>query len=156
MKFEGALFAVRSMAVSRPFYENVMGCKVAMDLGTNLVFEGGPTLQEGFGALVDFPQENTVYKAYNGELYFETTTMEADVARIKAAGVEVLHEPKEYPWGQWTFRFFDPDGHIIELGESMDFVVRRFLEQGLSEEETSRRSQFPLEVVKMIHADMHN
>lgn len=154
MKFEGALFAVRSMAVSRPFYETVLGRKVALDLGTNLVFEGGPTLQEGFGQLVGFPAENTVYRAYNGELYFETTELDADVARIKTAGAEVLHEIKEYPWGQRVFRFFDPDGHIIELSESMDFVVRRFLEQGLSEEEASRRSQFPIEVVRMIHASM--
>ena len=154
MKFEGVLFAVRSMAVSRPFYETVLGRKVAMDLGTNLVFEGGPTLQEGFGQLVGFPEENTVYRAYNSELYFETTTLMEDAERIKAAGAEVLHEPKEYPWGQWTFRFFDPDGHLIELGEAMDYVASRFLAQGLSEEETAQRTQFPLEVVKMIHAGM--
>ena len=47
MKFEGVLFAVRDMAVSRNFYETVMGRKVAMDLGANLVFEGGPTQGAG-------------------------------------------------------------------------------------------------------------
>ena len=54
MEFQGVLFAVRSMAVSRPFYETVLGRKVALDLGANLVFEGGPTLQEGFAGLVGF------------------------------------------------------------------------------------------------------
>ena len=98
MKFEGVLFAVRSMAVSRPFYENVLGRRVAMDLGTNLVFEGGPVLQEGFAALAGFPEENTVYRAYNSEIYFETDDLDAEAERLRAAGVELLHEIKEYPW----------------------------------------------------------
>ena len=38
MEFQGALFAVRSMAVSRSFYETVLGRKVALDFGANLVF----------------------------------------------------------------------------------------------------------------------
>lgn len=154
MKFEGCLYAVKSMAVSRKFYEEVMGRKVAMDMGTNLAFEGGPTLQEGFGGLVGFPEENTVYRAYNGELYFETTTLDEDSERIKAAGMEVLHEIKEYPWGQRVFRFFDPDGHIVEVGEAMDFVVGRFLASGMSAEDVTAKTMYPLEIVKMIQADM--
>lgn len=154
MKFEGPLYAVRSMAVSRAFYEQVMGRTVAMDLGANLVFAGGPTLQEGFGALVGFPEEKTQYRAYNGELYFETTTFEEDVARIKAAGVELLHDKKEYPWGQHTLRFFDPDGHIIELGEPMDFVAARFLLAGMSVEETAKKTQFPIAIVEKIKANL--
>ena len=147
MEFQGVLFAVRSMAVSRPFYETVLGRKVALDLGANLVFEGGPTLQEGFAGLVGFPEERTVYRSHNAELYFESESFDADVSRVRAAGVELLHEVKEYPWGQRVLRFYDPDGHIIELGESMKTVVLRFLDQGLSEEEAARRSQFPLEFV---------
>ena len=154
MKFEGALYAVRSIAVSRKFYEEIMGRKVAMDLGANLVFEGGPTLQEGFGGLAGFPGEKTVYRAYNGELYFETTTLDEDAARIKAAGTEVLHEIREYPWGQRVFRFFDPDGPIIEVGEAMDFVVGRFLAGGMSAEDTAAKTTFPLETIKMIQANL--
>lgn len=154
MKFEGALYAVRSMAVSRAFYENVMGRKVSMDLGTNLAFEGGPNLQEKYGDLAGFPEENTQYRAYNGELYFETDTLDEDAARIKAAGVELLHDIKEYPWGQRVFRFFDPDGHIIELGEEMGFVVCRFLRSGMSAEDIVARTGFPEDVVRQIKSNM--
>ena len=97
MEFQGALFAVRSMAVSRSFYETVLGRKVALDFGANLVFEGGPTLQEGFSALAGFPEERTVYRAHNAELYFESQDFDGDAARVKAAGVELLHEVREYP-----------------------------------------------------------
>lgn len=148
MEFNGVLFAVRSMSVSRPFYEQVLGRKVALDLGANLVFEGGPTLQEHFGDLVGFPEERTVYRAHDTELYFETDDFEQDVAHVKAAEVELLHDVKEYPWGQRVLRFFDPDGHIIELGESMKMVVLRMLDQGLSDEEVSKRSMHPMEFVQ--------
>ena len=154
MKFEGVLFAVRDMAVSRNFYETVMGRKVAMDLGANLVFEGGPTLQERFFELAGFPEEQTVYRAHNTELYFETNALDEDAARIKDAGVEVLHEIREYPWGQRVFRFYDPDGHIIELSEAMDYVAGRFLAQGMTPEETAERTTFPLEVILAIQAGM--
>ena len=149
MKFEGALFAVRSMAVSRPFYENVLGRRVALDMGTNLVFEGGPVLQENFSGLAGFPEENTVYRAYNGEIYFETQELDAEAERLRAAGVELLHDVREYPWGQRVIRFFDPDGHIIELGEDMRVVVLRFLDQGLSVDDVARRTGYPPNVVEM-------
>ena len=78
MEFHGMLLSVRSMAVSRPFYEQVMGRTVALDFGTNLTFQGGPVLQEGFAQLVGFPPERTVYRAHDGELYFETEDLDAD------------------------------------------------------------------------------
>lgn len=148
MEFRGVLFAVRSMAVSRPFYENVLGRKVALDLGANLVFAGGPTLQERFAELVGFPEEKTVYGAHDTELYFETDHLDQEVPQVKAAGVKILHDVKEYPWGQRVFRFFDPDGHIIELADSMKAVILRYLNQGLSEEEVARRCQHPVEFIR--------
>ena len=36
-------------------------------------------------------------------------------------------------------RFYDPDGHIIEVGENMAMVVRRFLAAGMTMEEVSVR-----------------
>ena len=40
---------------------------------------------------------------------------------------------------------YDPDGHIIEVGETMASVVRRFLAQGLTLEEVAQRMDVPLE-----------
>jgi len=38
--------------------------------------------------------------------------------------------------------------HIIEVGEKMETVVKRFIRQGLSIEETAERTQHPIEFVK--------
>ena len=45
-------------------------------------------------------------------------------------------------------RFYDPDRHIIEVGESMPVVVRRFLSQGMTAEETATRMDVPFEYVQ--------
>ncbi|NCE63126.1 glyoxalase/bleomycin resistance/dioxygenase family protein [Pseudoflavonifractor sp. 524-17] len=148
MKFSCPLYAVRSIAAARTFYEQVLGQTVVMDAGTNLSFAGGFALQEDFPGLCGFPAEKLIPSAHNAELYFETEDLEGDMRRLSAAGVTFLHGPKEYPWGQCVARFYDPDGHIVEVGESMSSVVLRFLSQGLTEEETARRTQHPLEFVR--------
>ncbi len=35
--------------------------------------------------------------------------------------------------------FYDPDGHIIEVGEAMKKVIQRFLKNGWSMEEISKK-----------------
>lgn len=59
-----------------------------------------------------------------------------------------MHDIKEYPWGQRVVRFYDPDQHIIEVGESMENVARKLFKQDLSIEEVAERTQHPLEFVK--------
>ncbi len=54
----------------------------------------------------------------------------------------------EHSWGQRVARFYDPDKHIIEVGENMIMVVRRFLNSGLSIEETAIRMDVPVDYVK--------
>ena len=149
MNYCSSLFAVRSIETAKAFYQKVLGQKIILDHGINVVFEGGFALQEGFAGLVGFPEENVRWKPWNGELYFETEDMENDAARVKAAGAELLHDVKEYPWGQRVLRFFDPDGNLIELGESMRSVGLRFLAQGMSDEEVAKRTQHPIELVRL-------
>jgi hypothetical protein len=47
-------------------------------------------------------------------------------------------------------RFYDFDKYIVEVAESMASVAKRFLSQGLSVEETARRTQFPVEFVQSL------
>lgn len=149
MRYCSALFAVRSMEAAKTFYREVLGQKIILDHGANVTFEGGFALQEDFAGLVGFPEDKVRWKPWNGELYFETEDLDADTARIKGAGVELVHDVKEYPWGQRVLRFFDPDGNLIELGESMRSVGLRYVAQGMSDEEVARRTQHPIELVRL-------
>ena len=51
--------------------------------------------------------------------------------------IEYLGEVIEHSWGQRVIRFYDLDGHIIEVGEDMKMVIKRFLSSGMTMEEIS-------------------
>ena len=44
-------------------------------------------------------------------------------------------------------RFYDPDKHIIEVGENMKSVCKRFLDSGMNIEETAKRMDVPIEFI---------
>ena len=58
-----------------------------------------------------------------------------------------VHPLFEHRWGQRVVRFYDPDRHIIEVGEKLDAVILRFMERGLSAEETAVRMDIPVDFV---------
>ena len=51
----------------------------------------------------------------------------------------------EHSWGQRVVRFYDLDGHIVEVGEDMKMVVNRFLASGMTMEEVSIRMDVSIE-----------
>lgn len=150
MKFKLPLIVVKDMAQSRKFYEEVLNQQVVMDFGANITFAGEFSLQTK-DTWVDFirkAEKDIVEKPDNFELYFEEERFEEFVEPLKGFEIKYVHNVIEYPWGQRVLRFYDPDMHLIEVGESMVTVVRRFIEQGLSVEETAERTMHPIEFVK--------
>lgn len=62
--------------------------------------------------------------------------------------VEYVNKCMEHEWGQRVIRLYDLDGHVIEVGEAMEYVARRFLEMGMTVEEVARKTQMAVEVVE--------
>ena len=87
-------------------------------------------------------------KSNSGELYFEAENLEAVQARLKRSGAEFIHEIDEQPWGQRVMRLYDLDGHILEIGESMESAILRLHEQGLSVQEIVKKTGMPKEFVE--------
>ena len=54
---------------------------------------------------------------------------------------------REQPWRQRVVRFYDPDRHIIEIGESMEHLSYRLHNEGLSPDDISKITMLPLEFV---------
>lgn len=150
MKFKLPLIVVNDITVSRKFYEDVLKQKVVLDFGANITFDGAFSLQTK-STWADFiykAESDILSKPDNFELYFEEEQFDEFVERLKSFEIQYLHDVVEYPWGQRVIRFYDPDMHIIEVGESMETVVKRFIGQGLSVEETVERTQHPVEFVR--------
>ena len=90
---------------------------------------------------MSIPKEKILNESHNMELYFEEDDIDSFIAKLKQRNdIRYLGDGvKEAAWGQRAIRFYDLDGHIIEVGENMKMVVKRFLDSGLSIEETSKR-----------------
>ena len=157
MKLEGTMLIVKDMDESRRFYQELLSGKVVLDLGTYVIFEGGYCLMTE-AQWTEFLQNPAVTHAYGNnvcELSFEDDDIDAFMHHFGSfSGMEILNPLKEYPWGQRAVRFYDPDRHIIEVGENMKIVVKRFLRSGLSIEETMQRSMFPRAFVEMCNAEL--
>jgi catechol 2,3-dioxygenase-like lactoylglutathione lyase family enzyme len=154
VKYHSAVIFVRDIAASKHFYIDLLGMEIDMDFGTNVGLKGGLALWQ-----ID-PQhiiparlgtEATSDRISNRfELYFESMDLAAAFERLKAAGVEFLHELHEEPWGQRTMRFFDPDRHLVEVGETMESMVRHLRASGMIPEQVAQKSSMPLGKVKEI------
>jgi Lactoylglutathione lyase and related lyases len=150
MKYVRPLIVVKDVNVSRKFYENLLGQRVKYDFGENVVFEGEFSihLEEHYKKLLG-EKDNKIIKGYSSfELYFETDELDSTLERLKENKVEFLHETREQPWGQRVMRFYDPDHHTIEVGETLESVVLRYYKSGMGVEDISSRTSMPKEFVK--------
>lgn len=66
---------------------------------------------------------------------------------LGAPDVVYVRPPLEHRWGQRVVRLYDPDRHIIEVGENMKSVCRRFRDQGMTPEQIAARMEVPLKFV---------
>ena len=120
MRFMNPIPFVRDIARSRDFYERRLGLRVLEDEGGFVLFESGFAIHDGTAL------EKTVwgqcselvapYGRGNLLLYFEHDDIDAAFDSI-APHAKLIHNVERQAWGQRVFRFYDPDGHAVEIGE---------------------------------------
>lgn len=158
MSKAGILLGVADMAKARNFYETVLEQKVELESGgVYVVYESGVYLQQGFADLLEgklFSKPtgaklNPMKKSDNCQIGFEVEDLDYWVTKIKAVGdIELVHDVVEFDWGQRVIRFYDYDGHIVEIGESNVAFVRRLAKEGYSVEELAKRTWDTVENVQ--------
>jgi len=148
MKFQGTLISVTDMERSKRFYRDVLSLNITADFGANVTLDGGIFLQTLVSWKEFIRTDQITFQNNACELYFEEADMDAFAEHLKAFDIAYIHPLFEHRWGQRVVRFYDPDRHIIEVGEALPVVVRRFLSQGLTAEETAVRMDVPLEYVQ--------
>ena len=138
MKFTSTVISVSDVNVSRKFYQDLFGLELYQDYGINISFTCGLSLQQEFDWLVSIPKETVMKRPQNMELAFETRDFDGFLEKLgQYPDTSYLGEVIEHSWGQRVVRFYDPDGHIIEVGEDMKMVIERFLSTGMTMEEVS-------------------
>ncbi|MEO1678153.1 MAG: VOC family protein [Pseudomonadota bacterium] len=120
MKFVNPLPFVEDVERSRDFYAGVLGLSVLQDHGNFVMFEGGFAIHDGKSLFRNvFSCDDTSASPYgrrNLVLYFEETDLDGAFTRIRP-NVQLIHDIRDEPWGQRVFRFYDPDQHVVEVGE---------------------------------------
>lgn len=120
IRFVNALVFVADMKKAMDVYGGLLGQKVAQDHGDFVQLENGLALHTGtalqrtiFG---DGETDTGQYGRRNLVLYFDAEDLDAAYDRV-APHVTMIHPVEAQSWGQKVFRFYDHDGHIVEVGE---------------------------------------
>jgi len=147
MKLKSPLLVVADMDRSVRFYQTVLGLRVVTDFGANKTLTGGLCLQtlDTWTGLIG--NDAVSFSGNDAEIYFEEDRFDAFAEKLAGLEIHYVHPVKEHAWGQRVVRFYDPDGHIIEVGENIKAVCRRFLDSGMTVEQVARRMDVPVTFV---------
>lgn len=116
MKLKNFLIVVNDIEKSKQFYHELFGIASILENEGNVILTDGLVLQEKkvwsdcLGKEV-IPNNNAV------ELYFEELDIEAFVKKLEKLYPSTAYVTPltTFEWGQKVIRFYDPDGHLIEV-----------------------------------------
>lgn len=148
MKIKNSMLVVKDLEKSKAFYWEVLGLRTLSDLDIHAVLTGGLALQTE-ESWKGFVGKEISYQGNDVEVYFEEEDFDQFLDKLGSLKtVEYVHPVMEHAWGQRVVRFYDPDYHIIEVGENMKVVCKRFSDKGMTVEEISERMGIPMKAVK--------
>lgn len=96
-----------------------LGLYIIMDFCANLTLTGGLCLQavETWRELIRGKEIH--FGSNASEIYFEEDDFDAFLERLKGLQIHYVYPATEHARGQRAVRFYDPDRHIIEVGETL-------------------------------------
>lgn len=119
MKLKNILFVVSDIEKSKRFYEELFGLKVITDFGENVILTEGLVLQQK-NVWEEGMKKEVSFGGHDAELYFEEIDMDGFLEKLKNQEVKVEfvnEQTPDHPWGGRVVRLYDPDRHVIEVGE---------------------------------------
>jgi catechol 2,3-dioxygenase-like lactoylglutathione lyase family enzyme len=140
LSFYAPVIFVKDIHSASNFYIQFLDQEIEFDFGNNILFKSRLSLwqispQHEIGQITATADQGNAF-----ELCFETADIAGSAEKIKSAGVRLLHDVKTEPWGQQTIRFFDPDNHLIEIGETMQTFICRIYKETGSVEKTAKQT----------------
>lgn len=118
MKLKNVLLVVGDIEKSVQFYNELFGLIVIRDFGSNVILSEGLVLQER-KSWEDAISQEVSYGRNNALLYFEERDLDTfiDKLNISAFDIKYLSDKITDDAGRSLIRLYDPDGHLIEVGE---------------------------------------
>ena len=119
MRLKNILLVVEDIERSIAFYKELFGLQVIRRFDGNVILTEGLVLQER-KIWENLVGQQINYQGNAIELYFIENHLEGFQEKLENSSFEIkyVHKLKEYSWGQKAIRIYDPDGHMIEIGET--------------------------------------
>ncbi|MFP4470000.1 MAG: VOC family protein [Bacteroidales bacterium] len=142
LRYRNTVLFVKDIKTAKTFYTDVLHQEIDFDFDKTIGFKSGVALWQISN---DHPAitSGNHQQSSGFELYLETGNLDSDREKLMNTGIKLLHDVIEESWGQRTFRFYDPDGHLIELGESLPTFINR-MAQTMSIEEIHQKTSVPV------------
>ena len=120
MRLKNILIVVKDMEKSKQFYHDLFGLNVTLDRDGNVILTEGLVLQDE-KIWKAFLGKDIIPKHHSCELYFEERDIEAFIEKLEHLypSIQYVSRLMTHSWGQKVVRFYDLDGHLIEVGTPM-------------------------------------
>jgi catechol 2,3-dioxygenase-like lactoylglutathione lyase family enzyme len=122
IKFAHNVVFVKDINVSKQFYAETLGINIILDYTVFVLFENNFAIHQAKELIqaiykTDRPGLDEPQGRENMDFYFESDELDMAYQRLIDFNVEIIHPIEKQSWGQRVFRFYDPDHHIVEIGE---------------------------------------
>jgi len=151
--FKNLVLFVIDIEASRKFYEELLGQEIEHDFGNNVSYKGGLSLWQLSEKHILFEQlvsKQAIQQNNRMEVYFEVDDIKSFYLKLEQTNVRFLHRLHIEEWQQMTIRIFDPDHHLIEIGESLKSLVKRLNKEGHNAKEISELTFLALDFVELM------
>jgi lactoylglutathione lyase len=110
------ILEVSDVPRSLRFYTELLGFRVTFSFDGD---DGQPVfasleLEDGTKLAIGGPKEQV--ESGSVAIWLYADDVDAEVAELRRAGVEVIAEPEDKPWGERVASVSDPDGYTIHIG----------------------------------------
>ena len=120
MKLKNILLVVKDIEKSKQFYRDLFGLSVILDQEGNVSLTEGLVLQDE-KIWKEHLEKDVAWNHNSCELYFEENELDAFVEKLEKLypSIQYVNKLTTFDWGQKMLRFYDLDGHLIEVRTPM-------------------------------------
>ncbi len=120
MKLKNVLIVVKDIEKSKQFYTDLFGLDLVLDHGGNMILTEGLVLQDE-KIWKEYLEKDIIPESNSCELYFEEREIEAFAEKLEQSypSIQYVNRLMTLSWGQKVIRFYDLDGHLIEVRTPM-------------------------------------
>ena len=120
MKYKGTLIVVKDCNRALKFYSDMFGFQLLQDNDGNMELTNNLYLQES-GYWEQFTKRSIISNSNQSELYFEEKDLKTFAEKLERLypSIQYVNKLMTHSCGHQVVRFYDLDGHLIEVRTPM-------------------------------------